>query len=136
MCVTLLLAAFLSLTLPPEYRAADTRVDTFPVPGPPGLETTEEFRSWNAPGGRSVYLFQWTPYPRDLGPMKVAAEWPVRVAGQETRIIETSMFMGRQQRVLVVHLAGGKPRASAMIYAVGVARPEFESILAGVRRVP
>ena len=134
MIATLLLAALISITLPSEYQPADRRVDTFPVPGPPGLRTTEEFQSWNAPGGRSVYVFQWTPYARDLGPMAVAAEWPVRVAGQDTHIIETSMFMGRPQRVLVVHLSFRKPEARAMIYAVGVDRAEFESILARVTR--
>src|SRR5688572_29450474 len=109
MITTLLIAALIALTPPPEYWPADTRVETFPVPGPPGSQTVEEFRSWNAPGGRSVFVFQWTPYPRDLGPMAVAAEWPARVAGQDTRIIETSMFMGRQQRVFVAHLTFRRP---------------------------
>jgi hypothetical protein len=86
MLLTFLFAASLiALTPPPEYQPADTRVETFPLPGPPGLTTVEEFRSWNAPGGRSVYVFYWTPSPRDLGPMAVAAEWPVRVAGRTRR---------------------------------------------------
>ena len=135
MSIALLLAALISLTPPPEYRPADTRIEKFPIPGPPGSETTEEFRSWNAPGGKSVYLFYWTPSARDLGPMAIAAEWPARVAGQETRIIETSMFMGQTQRVFVAHLSFRTPQSSAMIYARGVDRREFEAILAGVKRV-
>ena len=66
--------------------------------------------------------------------MAVASEFPARVAGQDTKIIETSMFMGRQQRVLVAHLGFKDQKASAMIYAVGVDRREFESILAGITR--
>jgi hypothetical protein len=132
MIVTVWLVAILSLTLPAEYRAGDTRTGRFPLPGPPGTETVEEFQSWNAPGGKSVYCFSWTPWARDLGPMAVAAQWPVKVAGQDTHIIETSIFMGHPQRVLVTHLTFSTPRASAMIYAVGLTRSEFETVLAGV----
>jgi hypothetical protein len=135
MIATLLAAALIVLTPPPEYHAADTRVETFPLPGPPGLTTVEEFKSWNASGGRSVYLFYWTPSARDLGPMAVTAEWPARVAGQNTKIIETSIFMGRQVRAFVVHLSFRSPNGQAMIYAIGVNRAEFEKILAGVKRV-
>jgi len=132
---TLWLVAILSLTLPAEYRLGDSRSERFPLVGPPGLHTNEDFRSWNAPGGKSVYLFYWSPQARDLGPMVVAAEWPARVAGQDTRIIETSMFMGRPQRVLVVHLAFSAPRSTAMVYATGLERRDFESLLAGLERV-
>lgn len=45
------------------------------------------------------------------------------------------MFMGRKQRVLVTHLGFQDQTASVMIYAVGVDRREFESILAGITRV-
>ena len=44
------------------------------------------------------------------------------------------MFMGRKQRVLVAHLGFKDQPASVMIYAVGVDRPEFESLLAGITR--
>jgi hypothetical protein len=66
--------------------------------------------------------------------MQVAAKWPARVAGQQTEILETSIFMGRPQRVLVVHLTFTDPDATAMIYATGVERAEFEAILAGAVR--
>lgn len=131
---TVWLVAILSLTLPSEYRPRSNTTQSFPVPGPPGMTTNEEFRSWVAPGGKELYVFYWAPYPRDLGPMAIAAEFPARVAGQDTKIIETSMFMGRKQRVLVAHLGFEDRKASAMIYAVGVDRREFESILAGISR--
>lgn len=132
---TIWLAAILSLALPSEYRPQSSRSGSFPLPGPPGTVTHEEFRSWVAPGGKAIYLFYWTPAARDLGPMAAESEVPARVAGEDTTIIETSMFMGRKQRVLVTHLGFEDQKASAMIYAVGVDRREFEAILAGITRV-
>jgi len=135
MTVTVWVVAILSLSLPAEYRIADSTSERIALPGPPGLYATQEFRSWNAPG-KSLYLFYWVPRaPRDLGPMKAVAEWPARVAGHDTRIVETSMFMGRQQRVLVAHLQFDPPGSSAMIYATGLDRREFASILAGITRI-
>jgi hypothetical protein len=133
---TVWLVAILSLTLPDVYQLRSSRTESFPIPGPPGMTTKEEFRSWAAPGGRELYVFYWTPYPRDLGPMAVGAEFPARVAGQDTRIIETTMFMGQKQRVLVAHVAFQDLQGSAMIYASGINREEFASILAGIARAP
>ena len=106
------LIAILTLTLPSEYVPRSSRTQSFAMPGPPGMTTHEQFRSWAAPGGRELYLFYWTPYPRDLGPMAIASEFPTHVAGQQTRIIETTMFMGRKQRVLATHL-GFKDQSAA-----------------------
>jgi hypothetical protein len=133
---TVWLVAILSLTLPNAFQLRSSTTESFPIPGPPGMTTNEEFRSWAAPGGRELYVFYWTPYPRDLGPMASAAEFPARVAGQGTSIVETTMFMGREQRVLVAHLAFPDVKGSAMIYATGMDRKEFEAILAGIARVP
>jgi hypothetical protein len=128
------LVAILTLTLPADYQPQSNVTQSFSVPGPPGTKTTEVFRSWVAPGGKRLHVFCWTPYPRDLGPMVVESEFPVRVAGQDTAILETSMFMGRKQRVLVAHLGFKDQKTSAMIYAVGMDRQEFQSILAGLTR--
>jgi hypothetical protein len=133
---TVWLVAILSLTLPNAYQLRSSTTESFPMPGPPGMTTKEEFRSWVAPGGRELYLFYWAPYPRDLAPMAVAAEFPARVAGQDTRIIETTLFMGRKQRVLVAHAGFPDRKGSALIYAVGMDREEFAAILAGITRAP
>ena len=66
--------------------------------------------------------------------MQVQAKWPARVAGQPTEILETSLFMGWPQRVFVVHLGFRNPDATAMIYASGMERVEFEAIVAGATR--
>lgn len=129
--------ALLSLSLPAEYRLEGNTSERVSLPGPPGYYTTEEFRSWQAPGGRSLYLFFWKPRPpRDLGPMTVAAEWPIMVAGQKTKVIETSLFMGRKQRVLVTYLNFADPEAKAMLYASGFDRKGFEAILSGLKLAP
>jgi hypothetical protein len=132
---TVWLIAILSLTLPNAYQLRSSTSESFPLPGPPGMTTKEEFRSWVAPGGRELHVFYWTPYPRDVGPMAIAAAFPARAAGQDTHIIETTMFMGRQQRVLVAHLGFPELKGSAMIYARGIDREEFAAILAGISRV-
>lgn len=133
---TVWMVAILSLTLPNAYQLRSSTTESFPIPGPPGMTTKEEFRSWVAPGGRELYLFYWTPYPRDLGPMATAAEFPARVAGRDTRIIETTMFMGRKQRVLVAHVGFPDRKGSAMVYAAGLDREEFAAILAGIALAP
>jgi len=134
MTPTIWLVAVLSLALPSEYSLGATSSERVALPGPPGFSATEEFRSWRAPGGKTLHLFFWVPRaPRDLGPMAVTAEWPASIAGQSTKVIETSIFMGRKQRVLVTYLHFTNPEANAMLYASGLDRPEFEALLSGVK---
>ena len=122
--------AVLSLSLPPDYALVGNTSERIARQGPPGLYAAEEFRSWQAPGGKNLYLFYWQPAPpRDLGPMAIASQQPVTVAGQQTAIVETSMFMGRQQKVLVTYLKFADPEARAMIYADGLTVAEFEALL-------
>ena len=123
MNAALWLLAALALSLPPDFRPRDETSERIELPGPPGQFATQVFRSWSGPSGKAVYLFYWEPRaPRDLGPMQVAAKWPARVAGQQTEILETSIFMGQRQRVLVVHLGFSDPEATAMIYATAMER--------------
>ena len=133
MNATIWLVALLSLALPAEYGLTGNSSERIALVGPPGTYATQEFRSWKAPDGRALHLFFWIPRaPRDLGPMKASAEWPVSVAGQNTKVIETSLFMGRGQRVLVTYLHFADPEAHAMFYASGVERSDFDAILSGI----
>jgi len=133
MPMTVWVVAALVLSLPRSFVLSAHATDTAPLPGPPGLSTVEEFRSWRAPGGRELFLFVWQPRAaRDLGPMQSTAEWPATAAGQPVKIFETAMFMGRQQRVLVTYLHLAAPEANAMLYAKGIDRAEFEALLGGV----
>ena len=131
---TVWLVVALSISLPSEYRLTASTSERIPLLGPPGSYATEEFRSWEAPGGKALYLYFWQPRaPRDLGPMSTAAEWPALVAGQSVKVFETAVFMGRDQRVLVTYLRFIKPEAQAMLYASGLNRAEFDSILSDVQ---
>jgi hypothetical protein len=130
MTLTTWIIAVLSFSLPSEYALVGKSSDRIERPGPPGLFATQEFRSWQAPDGKFVALFYWVPSaPRDGGPMVVAHETPAVVAGQKTKIIETTQFMGPTQRVVVTHLRFTDPEATAMIYAKGVSVEEFRSLL-------
>jgi hypothetical protein len=134
MTSTLWIIAFLSLSLPSEYRLVDNTTESISLPGPPGICATQEFRSWKSPDGKALHLFFWKPFPpRDLGPMKVASEWSVTVAGKKTVVAETSMFMGRTQHVFVTYFKFTKPDATAMFYASGLDRSEFTRILSAIK---
>lgn len=125
--------AILSFSLPAEYVLVGNSSEQIARRGPPGQFATEEFRSWEAPGGKFAALFYWVPMaPRDGGPMVAASETPAVVAGQETKIIETSMFMGVSQKVLVTHLHFSHPESTAMIYAKGLSIEEFRALLANL----
>ena len=131
MSFTTWIIALISLSLPQEFTLVGNSTELSQVThAPPGVMASEEFRSWQSPQGKQVYLFYWAPYPvRDSGPIVSAREYPVIVAGQKTKIIETSQFMGKKQRVLVSHLQFKNPESSAMIYASGISLDEFRSIL-------
>lgn len=104
---------------------------------PAGTATREEFRRWEAPGGRALNFTCWQPtVPRDGGPMHAVAEWPAAVAGQPVRVYETDEFMGTRQRVLVtyLHFSVPQPGGHAMLVGWGLSRAEFMAVLAGVQR--
>lgn len=139
MMLTTWLIATLAFALPADYSLVGQASERMAQQGPPGRFANEEFRSWEAPGGKFLALFYWAPMaPRDGGPMVAAHETPAVVAGQQTKIIETSMFMGQTQRVLVTYLRFTEPEATAMIYAKGTSIEEFRALLAqlSVSRTP
>ncbi len=136
MTTTIWIIALLSLSLPSEYKLVDNTTESVAFADFPGKFATEEFRSWKAPGGKELYLSFWKPFPpRDGGPMKVMTEWSVTVAGKQMKVVETSMFMGRTQHVLVTYFNFTKPDATAMLYSSGLDRSEFTRILSGIKIV-
>jgi hypothetical protein len=129
------LIAVLSLSLPAEFHLAASTSESVPMLLP-DQSAHEEFRRWEAPGGRALHLFYWQPRaPRDGGPMHAVAEWPAVVAGQAVKVYETDSFMGTRRRVLVTYLrfAAPQPEAQLMLYATGLSRTEFMAVLAQVR---
>lgn len=97
----------------------------------PGHFTDQVFASWEGPGEQSFCLFYWSLYaPRDLGPMLAAKQWKTRIAGQETEAVETEMFMGYKQRVLVTWLERPGGGGRFMMYSRNIPRETFDKILA------
>ena len=122
-----------ALRLPSEYTLKHESQRKHELPGPPGYYAIEHHASWTAPEAKELNFFFWLPRaPHPGGPMVAAAEWNIRVAGYETSLIETSMFMGLSQKILVTHLHPTEPNADILIFANGILRADFETILGGI----
>jgi hypothetical protein len=131
------LIANLLLLLPAACKLAGSTSEEVPVFFLPGALAHQEFRRWEASGGRALHASYRQLRPaRDGGPMHAAAEWPATVAGQAVKVYETDYFMGRKQRVLVTYLRFAAPEAQLMLYANGLTRAEFMAILAQVQARP
>ena len=131
------LIARLLLSLPAEYKLVGSTSEEVPLASLPGVSAHQEFRRWEAPGGRAVHVAYWQPRPtRDGGPMHTVAEWSAVVAGQRVRVYETDYFMGSQQRVLVTYLRVAVPEAQVSLYATGLSRAAFRALLAHVQIQP
>jgi len=131
------LIANLLLLLPAEYELVGNTSEEVPMGLLPGASAHQEFRRWEAPGGRALHVSYWTPRPtRDGGPMHAVAEWPATVAGQSVRVYETDYFMGRKQHVLVTYLRFAAPEAQVMLYANGLTKAAFMTILAQAQHRP
>jgi hypothetical protein len=121
----------LSLSVPDGFARKANERSREPLFNIPGESTEQVFVSWEGPGGQSLYLFYWSPYPpRDLGPMVAAKRWKTRIAGQETEAAETETFMGLEQRVFVTWLVRPDGVGRFMIYGKNMPRETFDGILA------
>ena len=131
------LIAHLLLSLPAEYKLVGTTSEEVPLASLPGVSAHLEFRRWEAPGGRALHAAYWQPMPtRDGDPMHAIAEWSATVAGQRVRVYETDYFMGSQQRALVTYLRFTAPEAQVTLYATGLTRAAFSTLLAHVQHQP
>jgi hypothetical protein len=120
----------LSFSLPDGFVRKAYEESREPVLDIPGQFTEQVFASWEGPGEQRVHLFYWSAYPpRDLGPMVAAKQWKVTIAGQETEVAETTMFMGLQQQVLVTWLERPGGAGRFMMYAGNVPRDTFNRML-------
>jgi hypothetical protein len=59
-------------------------------------------------------------------------QWKVRVAGQETEVAETEIFMGIKQQVLVTHLERPGGAGRFVMHARNMPRETFDKILAAM----
>jgi hypothetical protein len=87
---------------------------------------------WRSSSGEVLELMAWPNGPAvDRGPMIVATEEPLQVAGQPTKLIKTKVFFGSTEEVLVIHLRQGETRY--LISAKGMKAEDFKSVLRSVR---
>ncbi|MFC1588210.1 hypothetical protein ACFL54_07865 [Planctomycetota bacterium] len=63
----------------------------------------------------------------DRGPMMIADETPIMVAGVKTKLVRTTMFFGNNEKVLAVHLKKGKERY--LIYTANMSDNDFKQVL-------
>ena len=68
--------------------------------------------------------------------MAIRQSYPVTVLGQQTKLIETSMFFGREQQVFVTHVSLEEPKAVLMIYSPNLEREEFTDLITSLKRRP
>lgn len=127
--------AFLMVILPADYQ--QIRLDVETREGLiPGTEVRETQAHWKAQD-KDIFLFLYEPFPdRDGGPMAISQSYPVKVLGQQTKLLETSMFFGSEQRVLVTHVSLEEPKAVLMIYSPNLEREEFTALVTSLKRRP
>jgi hypothetical protein len=93
-----------------------------------------EGNRWQAEDGRIIEVLYYASGPKqDRGPMIIAHEEPVEVAGQKTTLIETEVFFGATKKVLVVHLQFGD--SIYILYSERMPKDEFKAFLKSVKLV-
>jgi len=83
---------------------------------------------------KKAYLFFWDGFPwRDFGPMQEHESWKAMFLDGEVRIIRTTMFMGQQQEVLVLHHQFPE-NGRLMIYSKDMSKDEFHEMLSTMQK--
>lgn len=125
----------LAFSVPDGFKQRDERSDKTPSLIPGGAPTTESFRSYQNATGDGLYLFHWDGMPtRDRGPMAAAESWEARIDGVTARVTLTSMFFGRQQKVLVAHFgAPSEAEHRYLIYTTLTDKAAFGALLSSIR---
>ena len=89
-------------------------------------------KRWEADGGRVIQVLYYVNQPKhDRGPMIVAAEEDIEVAGQKTKLTETRVFFGATQKVLLVCLRLSD--TNYMIYSERMPKEEFKRFLRSIK---
>ncbi|GEM_PF-2910465 len=126
--------AGLTFLLPAAFVQVDNSVQTHMLNPDLNLTCKETFASYGGPNGEKVYVFVWEPYPpKPGGPMAATRQWDRIVAGEKIKVTETDQFMGKKQKVFVVHLKRSSPDAVIMIYASGVTFDFFDKLISSIK---
>ena len=136
------IAALLAFTLAAIADAETAKVGALTMEIPPGFKAQMshgkdslgdlEVNRWRADDGQTLELLYYANFPKqDRGPMIVANEEEIEVADQKTKLIETKVFFGAEEKVLVVHLRSGK--SIYIINAEHMPRDEFKALMPTVK---
>lgn len=116
-----------------EYTVTKTGRDSINSPIP-GAKPTTQITVEVTRDDKKAHIFYWDGTPlRDLGPMEKKESWPVKFLGEDAKISRTSIFMGQQQEVLVLHCKLDK-YTPLMIYSKDMTKEEFNEMLGKMRR--
>lgn len=126
-------ALSLPMFITQEYKVTNTSRESISGPIPDQKPTTQIFVEVTR-NGKKAYIFYWDGQPyRDLGPMAGKESWQFNFLGEKVNITRTTIFMGQEQEVLVLH---HKPNEDTqlMIYSKYMNREEFHEMLSKMRK--
>ena len=126
-------ALSLPVSVTQEYKVTNTSRESISSPIPDQKPTTRLFVEITR-NDKTAYIFYWDGHPyRDLGPMVKKESWQFKFLGQDVNITRTTMFMGQDQEVFVVH---HKPDeyTQLMIYSKDMTKKEFQEMLSKMRK--
>ena len=123
----------LPFTIAEEYMVTNTSKESLPGPISDQNPTTQIFVEVTR-CEKKAYIFYWDGHPhRNLGPMAEKESWQFKFLGEVGNVTRTSMFMGQEQEVLVVHLRYDD-KTQLMIYSKDMNKDEFHEMLGKMRR--
>ncbi len=126
-------ALSLPISIAQEYKVTNTGRESIFGPIPDQKPTTEIFVEVTR-SDKKAYIFYSDGHPyRDHGPMVEKESWHFKFLGEDVKIKRTTMFMGREQEVLVVHHRPDE-KTWLMIYSKDMNKEEFHEMLGKMRR--
>lgn len=126
-------ALSLPMFITQEYKVTNTNRKSISGPIPDQKPTTQIFVEVTR-NGKKAYIFYWDGPPyRDLGPMAGKESWQFNFLGEKVNITRTTIFMGQEQEVLVLHHKPNKD-TQLMIYSKNMNREEFHEMLSKMRK--
>jgi hypothetical protein len=126
-------ALSLPMYITQDYLVTNTSRESISSPIPDQRPTTQIFVELTK-NDKKAYIFYWDGHPyRDLGPMAEKESWKFKFLGENASVARTTMFMGQEQEVLVLH---HKPdeNTQLMIYSKNMNKEEFHEMLGKMRK--
>jgi len=118
----------LPIEIAEEYKVRNVTREGISSPIP-GQKPVTQLYMVLARSEKEAYLFYWDGLPwRDFGPMQEHESWTAKFLDGEVKIVRTTMFMGEQKEVLVLHHKFPK-NGRLMIYSKDMSKDEFHEML-------